>query len=68
MNGDDAEEQRVPEAPRAKGNEESIVEMVRRLTGKFDKEFAKFEMIVEKIKNTTTTTAATTAASAIVTG
>ena len=39
----------MPEAPRVEGNKESFAEMVWRLTGKLDKEFAKFEEIVEKI-------------------
>ena len=43
---------------------ESIAEMVWRLTGEFDKEFAKFEEFVAEIANASTTTAVTTEASA----
>ena len=52
-----------------KEGDESIAEMVRRLTGEFDKELANFEEIAEEMAaNATTDTPATTAVSATATG
>ena len=41
--GDTAQDQRVLEAPRAKGNKESIVEMIRQMDRQFDKTYGKFQ-------------------------
>ena len=49
MKEDNTWDQRVLEAPRAEENEESIVEMLRRLDQQFDKLTAKFQASMAEI-------------------